>query len=148
MRDALLVQGYIEVIEREASTGRMLDYYRGRNRVVDLGLGMVADRIRGNTGVSGVSLYALGTDSTPPTAGDVALLAEAYRDVLTQTRVSGAELKLTLFLGSTQGNGVTYQEGGAFNAENMMLCRGVFPPKVKTALKTLTVIHTIPLTAS
>lgn len=148
MRDGVAVPGYLEVIEQDARTGRVLSHYRGSNRVVNTGLDMIADRVRGNTGVGGVRDYALGTGSTPPVAGNTALEAESYRGTLTQTRVSGGELKLTLFLGSTQGNGLTFQEGGAFNAENTMLCRGIFPAKVKTNLKTLTVIHTIPFTAS
>jgi hypothetical protein len=148
MRDGVGVRGYIRVIERDARTGLILDDWWGSNRVVNGGLDLIAERLRGNTGVGGLSDYALGTDSTPATAIETALVAEAYRGTITQTRVSAGELTITLFLGSTQGNGVTYREGGAFNAQNTMLCRGVFPDKAKTALKTLTVIHTIPLTAS
>lgn len=148
MRDGISVRGHLRVIERDARTGRVLDDYRGPNRVTSVGLDLLADRLRGNTAMSGLSHYAIGTGSTPPTAGDTALVAESYRDLLTQTSVTAGELTLTLFLGSTQGNGVTYQEGGAFNLQNTMLCRGLFPPKAKTNLTTLTIIHTIPLTAS
>lgn len=148
MRDGLKLCGRIEVIEWDAVTGLVLSRYRGKNRVTTAGLDLIADRIRGNTAVSGVSDYALGTDSTPATAGQPALLGEAYRAPLTQTRVSAGQLILTLHLGSTQGNGSTYQEGGAFNADGTMLCRAIFPAKVKTNLKELTVIHTIDLTAS
>jgi hypothetical protein len=136
------------VIERSVRTGRILSRYRGHNRVTTVGLDLIAERIRGNTGIGGASQYALGTNSTPPVAGNTALLAEAYRDTLTSSRVSGGELKLTLFLGSTEGNGITYVEGGAFNDQNTLLCRGVFPAKAKTSSKTLTIIHTIPFTAS
>lgn len=142
------IRGIIEVIERDARSGKLLTYYRGKNRVVDTGLILVADRVRGNTGTEGVSHYALGTDSTPPVGGQVSLLAEAYRAVLTQTRVSAGELKLTLHLGSSQGNGLTFREGGAFTPQNTMLCRGVYPDKAKTSLKELTVIHTILFAAS
>jgi hypothetical protein len=148
MHDLVSVRGIIEVMEQDASSGEILTHYRGPNRVTDAGLSLIADRIRGNTGISGVTQYALGSSSTPPTAGDTALLAELFRNVLTQTRVTGAELKVTLFLGSTEGNGFTFREGGAFNEQNTLLCRGVFPDKVKSSSKTLTVIHTIPLTAS
>ena len=145
------VCGRIEIIERAAATGLWLAHYRGTNLVTDAGLDFIAERLRGNTAVSGVSLYALGIDPTPPTAGQTALLSEAYRAILTQSRVSGGELILTLHLGATQGNGsgsVTYQEGGAFNEEGTMLCRAVFPAKDKTSAKELTIIHTIPFTAS
>jgi len=148
MRDGVALRGRIEVMECDARTGRVLSHYRGKNRVVDTALTLMADRLRGNTGIGGVSDYALGTDSTPPVAGDTALKAEVFRATITQTSVSAGQLTITLFLGSTQGNGLTFQEGGAFTPQNTMLCRGIFPAKAKTNLKTLTVIHTIQLTAS
>ena len=148
MRDGIAVRGTIEVMEHDAETGALISLYHGCNRVVNGGLDLIAERLRGNTAVSGVTKYALGTGSTPPVAGDTALQAEGYRGLLTQTRVSAGELKVTLFLGSSEGNGLTYTEGGAFNDEGTMLCRALFPAKVKTALKTLTVIHTVPITAS
>lgn len=141
------VRGYIEVIVRDARTGLMLFHYRGKNRVVGAGLDLIAERLRGNTGMGGLSHYAIGTDATPPVSGDVALHAEAYRDLITQSRVSGGQLIITLELGATQGNSATpYVEGGAFTEQNIMLCRGVFPAVTKTNLKILTVIHTIPFT--
>ena len=148
MQDGIAVQGHIEVIEHDATTGAELSRYRGPNRVVNTGLDMIADRLRQNSGIGGASLYALGTNSTPPVAGNTALLAEAFRGTLTATRVSAGELTMTMFLGSTQGNGITFKEGGAFNAENTLLCRAVFPDKAKTSSKTLTILHTIPITAS
>ena len=141
------VRGHIQIIERDVATGR-ITHYHGPNRVTDVGLDLIAERLRGNTAVSGASLYALGTNPTPPTAGQTALLGEAYRAALTQSRVSGGELILTLHLGATQGNGFIYEEGGAFNDEGTMLCRAVFPAKDKTSAKELTIIHTIPFTAS
>lgn len=144
----ITARGYIEVIERDAVTGVILGYFRGPNHVTDVGVTLMAERIRGNTEVSGVSHYALGDNSTPPVGSDTALLAELYRDLLTQTRTSAGELTMTLHLGSSQGNGMTFREGGAFNLENKMICRVIFPDKAKTSSKELTFIHTIPLTAA
>jgi hypothetical protein len=143
MRERLRATGWIRVIERDASTGRILSDYRGKNSLTNAGLDLIAERLRGNTAVGGVSHYAIGADSTPAVAGQTALLAEGYRELVTQTRVSAGVLTITLHLGASQGNGITYQEGGAFTPENTMLCRGVFPPKEKTNLKELTVIHTV-----
>mgnify|MGYP001566087157 FL=1 len=77
-------------------------------------------------------------------------MAESYRAVLTRTKVSNGQLELTLFLGRTQGNGVTYREGGAFNAASggTMPARVTVSVKAKTNTNTLTVIHTITLSAS
>lgn len=141
------VRGWIQVIERDAKTLCVLDWYRGPNRVVTVGLDLIAERIRGNTAAGGVSHYALGNVGTPPVVGHTALLGELYRAVLTATRVSAGQLIMTSHLGATQGNGMTFEEGGAFTPENTMLCRAVFPVKEKTNLKELTIIHTILLTA-
>ena len=142
------VTGTVELITRDISTGKILDWYRGPNLVVSAGLDAIADRVRGNTAVGGASSYALGTDSTLPVSGQTALIAEAYRNTLTQTFVSAGELRMTLVLGATQGNGITFTEGGAFNEQNTMFCRVVFPPKAKTNLQELTIIHSIVFAAS
>ena len=144
MRDVVRVIGHVRVIEWDARTGRLLSDWRGKNIVTDLGRDLIAERLRGNTAVSGIAFYALGTDSTPPVAANTALGNEQYRAMITSSRVSAGELILTLHLGATQGNGQDYVEGAAFNGENIMLCRYIGPPKAKTNLKELTVIHTIP----
>jgi len=147
MRSACAVAGWIQIIVRDAITGLVLVHHREPNTIVNTGLDLIAERLRGNTGEAGLSHYAIGTDNTPPVAGDAALHAEAYRDLITQTRVSGGQLIVTLELGATQGNGLTFQEGGAFTPQNIMLCRGIYPAVSKTSAKILTVIHTIPFTA-
>lgn len=144
MRDIVRVSGHVRIIEWDARTGRMLSDWRGHNIVTDVGRDVIAERLRGNAGVSGITFYALGTDSTPPVAANTALGSEKFRALVTSSRVSAGELILTLHLGSTQGNGETYVEGGAFNAENILVCRYIGPPKIKTNLKELSVIHTIP----
>ena len=142
------VRGTIDVIETDVKTGRRMSHSRVKNIVTTLGETMIADRLRGNTGVGGVSQYAIGGDATPAVAGDTGLLNELYRAVVTQTRASGNQLKITLHLGSTQGNGLTFREGGAFNEQGTMLCRGVFPDKAKTSSKELTIVHTLTFTSS
>lgn len=137
------ISGTIEVIETDAITGMTISHCLVKNKVTTAGLDLIAERLRGNTGVSGISLYALGGDSTPAVVGDTNLITELYRDTITQSRVSAGELKITLHLGATQGNGQTFREGGAFNDQGVMLCRGVFADKDKTSSKELTIVHTI-----
>ena len=148
IQDSVRVRGHIEVIEQDAATDVVLSHYRGPNIVTDAGETLIAERLRGNTAVTGISLYALGTDATPPVVGQTALITEAYRATLIQSRVSAGDLVMTIQLGATQGNGFTYQEGGAFNTENTMLCRAIFPAKIKTITKKLTIIHTVTFTAA
>jgi hypothetical protein len=143
MQDGIRIHGRIEVIERDARTRRVLSHYCGKNMVTTVGLDLIAERLRGNTAVSGLSDYALGSDGTPATVGYVSLLAETYRGAITESRVSAGELFITLHLGATQGNGLSFQEGGALNADGTLLCRAVFPLQSKTSSKELTIVHTI-----
>ena len=159
--DGLRVRGRVEIVQR---------FYRVRDRrgrficprcvrterevrtnlVTLAGRTFFCSRARANSDDAPLSHYALGTDATAPASGQTALVAESYRAVLTRTKASNAQLELTLFLGRTQGNGVTYKEGGAFNAPSggTMFARVTFSDKAKTTTNTLTVIHTITLTAS
>lgn len=158
--DVLRLRGRVEVIERRY---RLRDR-RGRfirprciqvlrevreNLVVLVGRTFFCERARSNAELP-VSHYALGTSATAAAAGQTTLVAESYRNTLTRTKASNGELELTIHLGRTQGNGVTYREGGAFNAAaaGTMLARVIFSDKAKTNTNTLTVIHTITLTAS
>lgn len=119
------------------------------NLVVTAGRTFFCSRARANSD-GPLSHYAIGTDATAPTAGQTALVAESYRAALTRSSALNGQLELTLHLGRTQGNGVTYREGGAFNAASggTMVARVTFSDKAKTNTNTLTVIHTITLSAS
>ncbi len=131
-------------VEKILLTYRPLTCWQGHNLVTTIGLDLIADRLRGNTGIAGIGYYAIGdSNAVPPAAGQTGLTSERFRDVLTATAVSAGGVQFTMFVGSLQGNGYTYVEGAPFNAENTMLARAIFPAKVKDASKTLTVIHTI-----
>lgn len=160
VHDALRLRGRVEVIERQYRIrDRRGRFIRPRciktsreircNLVVLVGRTFFCERARSNAELA-VSHYALGTSATAPAAAQTTLVAEAYRNTLTRTKASNGELELTIHLGRTQGNGVTYREGGAFNAAaaGTMLARVTFSDKAKTATNTLTVIHTITLSAS
>lgn len=161
MQDVLRLRGRVTVIQRfyrvrdrrgRFITPRCIRIVREmrENLVVTAGRTFFCSRARANNDDLPISHYALGTSATSPAAGQTTLVAESYRAVLTRTKVSNGELELTLFLGRTQGNGITYREGGAFNAAagGTMLARVTFSDKAKTTTNTLTVIHTITLAAS
>lgn len=158
--DRLRLTGRVEIIQRFFRVrDRRGRFIRPRwlhterevrdNLVVTVGRTFFCERAR-SSAESALSHYALGTDATAPAATQTALVAESYRALLTRTNAFNAQLALTLHMGRTQGNGVTYKEGGAFNAASggTMLARVTFSDKAKTSTNTLTVIHTITLTAS
>ena len=159
-RDGLRLTGRVEVVQRfyrlRDRRGRFtrprcikIEREVRNNLVVAVGRTFFCERARSSAELP-VSHYALGTDATAPASGQTALVAENYRALLTRTKAFSAQLELTIHLGRTQGNGVTYKEGGAFNAASggTMLARVTFSDKAKTSTNTLTVIHTITLSAS
>lgn len=158
--DSLRLVGRVEVIQRfYRLRDRRGRFIRPRcinitreirhNLVVTTGRTFFCERARSSAELP-ISHYALGTDATAPAAGQTTLVAESYRGLITRTKASNAQLEITIHLGRTQGNGVTYKEGGAFNAPSggTMLARVTFSDKAKTSTNTLTVIHTITLSAS
>lgn len=159
--DRMTLTGTVEIIQRfyrvrdrrgRFITPRCLRTVREKNTnlVTLAGRTFFCSRARANNDDGPLSHYALGTDSTPPSAIQTTLVVEAYRGLLTRTKAFNGQLELTLHLGRTQGNGVTYKEGGPFNAASggVMAARVTFSDKVKTNTNTLTVIHTITLTSS
>jgi len=161
MDDRLRLTGRVEIVQRfyqvrdrrgRFITPRCIRTEREvkQNLVVAGGRTFLCSRARSDADDAPLSHYALGTGATAPTVTDTTLAAESYRASLTRTKAFNSQLELTLHLGRTQGNGVTYREGGAFNAASggVLFARVTFSDKAKTTTNTLTVIHTITLTSS
>lgn len=117
------------------------------NLVVSGGLTWICERLRSNA-LNPISTYQLGTTATAPAPGQSALVASAYSAVVTKTNVAGPVLTVMLHLGRTQGNGPTYVEGGIFSADGTMLARGTFNGVSKVNTQTMTIVHTLTLSAS
>jgi hypothetical protein len=100
-----------------ARTGRTLRRIRRHNLVVTAGLKLLRDIVYGDTAT--LSHGAVGTDATPTVAGDVALVAEVFRDQLGQRAKQPYDLPslvLRFIVGSQDANGSTLREAGLFNA--------------------------------
>jgi hypothetical protein len=96
--------------------GRWQLHDAGHNLVADAGLNMLRDRLRGVNVVAPLGYFAVGTGSTPPIAGDLALENEVFRDVFTQVTFSSLTMVVRYFLGPNDANGNTLREVGLFNA--------------------------------
>lgn len=132
--DRLGASWNVEVIVQDGRTGRPLWRQRQHNLVVTAGRNMIRDSLYGDT-VAGITHFAAGTGSTAVAAGDVALVTQVLRDVITQRIKASGALQITYFLATTVANGNTLAEVGLFNAASgpTMYARAVLStPIVKT----------------
>lgn len=160
-RDRAGLRGRIEIqihdiLVRRDARGRFLKGgYQKRlarrvvteNLVVGGGLTWLCERMRAGA-LQPITTYQLGTDATAPATGQTALIAASYSAPFTKSNVAGSVLTIMLHLGRTQGNGPTYVEGGMFTGDGTMVARGTFAGVTKVNTQTMTVVHTITLSAS
>lgn len=113
------------------------------NLVVTDGKEYVASRMK-DASTAAMSHMAIGTGSTAAAAGDAALGAEADRNSLTSTAVSGTTVTYVATFGAGEGTGAI-TEAGLFNASSsgVMLCRTVFAVVNKGASDSMTITWTV-----
>jgi len=78
---------------------------------------------------------AVGTGTTAETAADTTLETEGVREAIIDSSEGTSDVVVSLFLGSTEGNGSDYTEVGAFDAaaDGNMMMRRTFPAIEKTS---------------
>lgn len=157
MRAKAIKAGMVPVMARtnvrvevfDAQSWQKLDEQWYKNLAVNSGLDMLRDFMFGDQ--PGHPTHgAVGTSGTAAAAGDTALGAEVFRDVIA-SRVKGAQtLTVQFVLGSTHANGETLVEAGLFNAAagGTMYARVVISPVNKTALLSVLVTWTLSWSAA
>lgn len=113
------------------------------NLVVTAGKGYVASRMK-DTSLGAMSHMAIGTNSAAAAAGNTALGAEADRNGLASTVVSGATVTYTATFGAGEGTGAI-TEAALLNASSggTMLCRTVFAVVNKGSQDSMTITWSV-----
>jgi len=113
------------------------------NLVVTSGKGYVASRMK-DTSQNAMSHMAIGTGSTAAAAGNTALGAEADRNSLTSSTVSGGTITYVATFGASEGTGAI-TEAALLNASSggTMLCRTVFAVVNKGAQDSMTITWSV-----
>lgn len=132
--------GVIEL--REAQTEARVRTIPFDNRMVNVGLELIAQILRGVAPIP--SLFVIGSGTNPAVAGDTDLQTPLLSANITQMSSANGILTVRFFLGSTQGNGNTYSEAGIKNSAGVLMGRFVHTGYAKTASVTATYIWTIP----
>ena len=112
--------------------------------IVDTGLDLIKDLVNGDSS-SNLTHGAVGTDNTAPTSADTALGGENTRKTFEGYTDDDRETIFEIWIASTEGNGVTLQEVGLFNAGagGDMLARSTFTGIAKDATKELLVEYKV-----
>lgn len=126
-----------------------IDEVTEHNLVVTSGRNLVRDLLN-SSGPSFITRLAVGTNNTAVSSTQTALLAEVFRDQITQRITSDGLLRLKYFLASTSVNGNTLREAGLFNASSggVMFARVTHGDIVKTSSISLTYDWSINIGAS
>ena len=139
------VSGRIHLLVEDVEKGVTLRDEWIDNKVVLAGLNLVRDLMGGNN--TAPTHIAVGTDNTAPAAGDTALVAEVFRNVITRRVPSAQKIVFQLFIGTGEANGNALVEAGIFNRSTAgdMLSRVIFAVINKTGAITVTVTWEITL---
>lgn len=104
LRETIEIAGELEVVLTHAETGEKI-VKRYRNRVVNGGLELIARRLSGEGNDCEIGYAAVGTDATPPAAGDAALGSELARKPLTTLSRDGSRVNYSVYFSTLEANG-------------------------------------------
>ena len=122
-----------------------------RNLVVDGGLNLIRDRLAGTSSLY-VTHLAVGTSATAASAAQTTLVAEVFRNSLTETIGSTTkQVQYKYYLSASEANGNTLREIGLFTAASggTMVARAVLASTIaKNSSTTVTFSWTLNLSAT
>jgi hypothetical protein len=138
------VTGQLDIVLYD-SGGDEKDRREVNNLVVDAGLDVIADRMKGTPTNAAMTHMGVGTSGTAAGASDTDLLAiSGSRVALDSTGVSGAVITYICTFGAGVST-AALQEAGIFNASSAgdMLCRATFTTINKGASDSLVITWTV-----
>lgn len=155
IRDGIALEVNLRIERRSSVDGLLLDVMETANLSPTVGRNLVRDFLAG-AAVTALNYFAVGTGNVAPTAADIQLGAEVFRDVFTTiTKPADGQLQVQYYLASGSANGSTIGEAGVFGngataAANSgtMYARATFAPVAKTASEAWTFTWTFNFTAS
>lgn len=143
------ITGNVEITQ--AIDGVVVHRQIVRNLVVDAGLNLIRDRLANASGSYPTHL-AVGTSATAVSAAQTAMVAEVFRNSLTEAIASTSkQVQFKYYLASGEANGNTLREIGLFSASSggTMVARAVLAsPITKNSSTTVTFSWTLNLSAT
>lgn len=150
MHDTFSITGRLELILRDAKTGRIKAREIYKNLFVTTGKEAVARGISGNiTSNNGQITYcAVGTSTTSPALGNTTLVAEIARKQISTRSSSGAVATFRTFFNQSEANGVLkeaglFGEGASATTDSGTLFARTSINRTKSSSDTLTLSWTV-----
>lgn len=138
------IKANVELILRDAKTGRIKTIDRVHNIFVTAGKNSIADALRGTDSKGEITYCALGTGTNAPAIGDTALQTELFRKLISTKSVTNNTALFETFYTTSEGNG-TLREAGLFgdaatgtSGTGTLFCRTAIT-RTKTTSDTLTI---------
>ena len=148
INDTLKLRGDVS-IKLYDKNGKIKDQREITNLVVNSGLAFICSRMAG-TSPAVMTHMGVGSGTTSAAAGQTALVSQlGSREALDSTNASANTIVFVCSLEAGDGTGAV-SESGIFNSASSgtMLARVTFPVVNKQADDTMSITHTITLTAS
>lgn len=143
------ITGNVEITQ--SVDGVVLHRQIVRNLVVDAGLNLIRNLLAGTSSLRPTHL-AVGTSATAVSAAQTAMVAEVFRNNITEAIASTSkQVQFKYYLASGEANGSTIREIGLFSASSggTMVARAVLvSPIVKNSSTTVTFSWTLNLSAT
>ncbi len=131
-------------------SGNLVSSGRSKNLVVNSGLNLIRDMVGGDFYKAPTHLW-LGTGSAAVDATDTtSTLTAPYKKAITARTRADKNVAIQTFIGTGEGNGVTYREAGlvnSFDEVSVLFARVLITPIVKTSSVTVTFTWNITLAA-
>jgi hypothetical protein len=132
---------------RDARTGKITGQFKGKNLAVNVGLYSIAARLAGTdipANTKGAITYcAVGTDNTPAAAGQIKLVTEIFRKLVSVRSSTLAVARFRTFFNTDEANDTLLELGlfgddAAITADSGTLFCRIVINKTKTSAETLT----------
>ena len=149
-KSGIKIRGVLTYEARDLE-GRLVQAGRSKNLVVNSGLNLIRDMVAGDFHKAPSHLW-IGTNTTAAAATDTtATITAPYKKIITARTRMDKSVSIQTFIGTSEGNGVTYNEAGmvtTFNGTDTLFARTVITPIVKTASISVTLTWVFTLGAS
>ena len=120
------VQGRVTIDVLDGKTLALKDRMIVGNKIVTTGLRYLSTLLKG--AIQAPTDVAVGTDNTAPVAGDTALVAQVFKDFITQRLNITDGVRIRFFLPTTAANGSSLKEAAILGPSPavLMLARVIY----------------------
>lgn len=131
-RSGLVLSGFVDLQIINATTGQLIEHYKGNNLVVNQGRTNLAKLVGGDVAGLPITKIGFGEGTATPTPTDTSLTNLFIKNIDAASYPTPNQVMLTFNLGASEGNGLNITELGLFNSGNVLIARKTREAIIKT----------------